>query len=60
MAQPQYYSYSYSATTLAGFTARAAGDLNGDGITSIFTQDGSIIGGRLNIAPSIAEQSAEE
>ena len=62
MAQPQYYQYNYQATTgaAANFTASARGDLNGDGITSTFRQQGSVIGGRLNIAPSIEEIAAEE
>ena len=61
MAQPQYYAYSYSGTLTGSFQAIARGDLNGDTITSTFTQDGSITAlGRLNVAPSIRDQAAEE
>ena len=60
MTAPQYYMYGYSATTAAGFTISAEGDLNGDGVSSLFSQSGSITQGRLLIAPSIAETSPEE
>ncbi len=60
MTAPQYYSYGYSATTAAGFTASAEGNLNGDAQTSTFSQSGSIVEGRLLVAPSIAEVSPEE
>ena len=60
MAGPQYYQYSYSGASTASFSAQARGDLNGDGITSFFHQDGSVISGRLNVAPSIIEVGPEE
>jgi type IV pilus assembly protein PilA len=60
MTAPQYYMYGYSATTQAGFTISAEGDLNGDGTTSLFSQSGSIVQGRLLVSPSIAEVSPEE
>jgi hypothetical protein len=60
MAGPQYYQYSYQGTSQTLITAIANGDLNGDGITSTFHQDGSVISGRLVVAPSITEVSAEE
>ncbi len=60
MTAPQYYSYGYTATTAAGFTASAEGDLNGDATTSSFSQAGTIVEGRLLVAPSIAEVSPEE
>ena len=60
MAGPQYYQYSYEGTTQKSFSAEARGDLNGDGVTSYFHQDGSIVSGRLNVAPSIIEIGAEE
>ena len=59
MAGPQYYQYSY-----AGVTARPSpprnGDLNGDTPRPLFHQDGAVVGGRLNVAPSITEVGAEE
>jgi len=61
MAQPQYYAYSYTGTLTTSFQAIARGDLNGDTVTSTFTQDGSITSlGRLNVAPAIRDQAAEE
>ncbi len=60
MGGPQYYQYNYQGATTASFSAEARGDLNGDGITSLFHQDGSVIGGRLNLAPSIIEVGPEE
>ncbi|MDB5215352.1 MAG: hypothetical protein JWO86_3279 [Myxococcaceae bacterium] len=60
MAGPQYYQYDYKGTSLTSFTAEARGDLNGDSVTSYFHQDGSVVSGRLNVAPSIIEIGAEE
>jgi hypothetical protein len=60
MAGPQYYRYNYAGVTQASFSSIAEGDLNGDGITSLFHQDGSVVSGRLNVAPSIVEVGAEE
>jgi len=60
MAGPQYYQYSYAGVSVTSITAIANGDLNGDGITSTFHQDGSVISNRLVVAPSITEVSAEE
>jgi type IV pilus assembly protein PilA len=60
MAGPQYYQYDYKGTSLTGFTAEARGDLNGDSVTSYFSQAGTVISGRLNVAPSIVEVGAEE
>ena len=60
MAGPQYYQYSYAGATTASFSSEARGDLNGDGVTSFFHQDGSVVAGRLNVAPSIIEIGAEE
>ena len=65
MTAPQYYMYGYAVSnvTNGSFTATAEGDLNGDGTTSKFTMLGGISGGttgRLNVAPSIGEESPEE
>lgn len=60
MTAPQYYSYGYSATTLAGFSATAEGNINGDTFTSSFSQTGSVVENRLLVAPAIAEISPEE
>jgi type IV pilus assembly protein PilA len=66
MTQPQYYMYSYyvggDTTTSGGwFSGTANGDLNGDGTLSTFSVTGTIQpSGRLNVAPSIFENSPEE
>ena len=59
MTAPQYFQYEYEATA-AGFTARAHGDLDGDGQVSTFVISGQVVNGRLLIAPSIAETDPEE
>ena len=60
MAGPQYYRYNYVGVSGATFSAVAEGDLNGDGTTSLFHQDGSILSGALLVAPSIVEVNPEE
>ena len=60
MSQPQYYSYNYTGVSLTSFTASAEGDLNGDGITSMFHQDGAIASGHLSVAPAITEVTPDE
>ena len=60
MSQPQYYSYGYVGVSQAGFKASAEGDLNGDGTTSLFHLDGSIVSGRLYVAPAITEVNPDE
>jgi type IV pilus assembly protein PilA len=62
---PQYYMYDYkgggtTGVTTGSISATAAGDLNGDGVTSLFTMNGTIQESRLTIAPSLAEVSPEE
>ncbi|PIE06177.1 MAG: fimbiral protein pilA [Sorangium cellulosum] len=71
MKDPQYYQYSYTASNTLGtvggtFTARAQGDLNGDGTLSNFELGGRIqndtAGGGLvlTIAPNFSEENPEE
>ena len=60
MSQPQYYSYNYQGVSLTSFTASAEGDLNGDGTTSLFHLDGSIVSGHLSVAPAITEVTPDE
>jgi type IV pilus assembly protein PilA len=66
MDAPQYYAYGYTITGAGSaindtFVASAAGDLNGDGVTSSFTITGAIQTGYiLNIAPNIVEVKPEE
>lgn len=45
IADPHYYSFEYVSTgtgTAAGFTARANGDLDGDGVLSTFERAGAL------------------
>jgi type IV pilus assembly protein PilA len=63
--QPQYYMYSYSAagssTPGSSFTVAAQGDLNGDGVLSLFQVTGAINSGyALNVAPNMVEVRPEE
>jgi type IV pilus assembly protein PilA len=63
---PQYYMYSYSIAgsgTNSGdsFTAAAQGDLNGDGVLSLFQITGAISSSYvLNIAPNMLEVRPED
>ena len=62
----QYYMYSYSVAGSGSnigdsFTAGAQGDLNGDGVLSLFQLTGSIGSGYiLNIAPNMLEVRPDE
>jgi len=65
MDEPQYYMYSYgvagSSNIGDSFTSSAQGDLNGDGVLSLFQLTGSISNGFvLNIAPNMLEVRPEE
>ena len=60
MVESQYYQYDYTGVSKTSFSTIARGDLNGNGITSLFRQDGSVINGRLRVAPALVEIGAEE
>ncbi len=64
MEEPQYYQYNYSASDTSAvsgaFAATAKGDINGDGVTSVFTVSGSAQSGSIAISPNIAETNPEE
>jgi hypothetical protein len=65
MDEPQYYQYSYSASSVdpssGAFVATANGDLNGDGaIFSTFSVSGSAQNGQVAISPNIQETNPEE
>jgi hypothetical protein len=59
MDQPQYFMYSYESSG-GSFTATAMGDLDGDGIPSVFSIAGFVDpGGHLVVGP-IAEKNRGE
>jgi type IV pilus assembly protein PilA len=63
--QPQYYMYNYAAAGSsspgASFTATAQGDLNGDGVLSLFQVTGSVNASYvLNISPNMLEVRPED
>jgi type IV pilus assembly protein PilA len=62
VTDPQYYMYMYTGTVGAAgtFTAKANGDLNGDGVPSTFTLDGAVKTDTVFVAPNIVEISPEE
>ena len=66
MDQPQYYMYSYGASGVSGtagdtFTAQAQGDLNGDGVLSLYQLTGSITSGyALITAPNVTVVRPED
>jgi type IV pilus assembly protein PilA len=66
MDMPQYYMYSYTLTGTGSsigdsFATAAQGDLNGDGVLSLFQLSGSIGASYiLNIAPNMLEVRPDE
>ena len=67
LEEPQYYAYTYNvpasggtSANSGGFTAQAYGDLNGDGVTSTFTVQGSAFSGAVAISPNVQETNPEE
>lgn len=58
MDAPQYYMYSYSITGTGNpgdtYTAQAQGDLNGDGVLSLYSLTGSVTTSRtIAVAPNL-------
>lgn len=68
MTDPQYYMYNYQAETVTGagasFTARAQGDLDGDGALSTFEMTGTVADEDgetvLVLAPALVETNPQE
>lgn len=65
MSDPQYYQYDYQSTGTsapgASFTAIAKGDLDGDGVQSLFTLEGRIVAGEvITVSPTVIETHPEE
>lgn len=59
LSAPQYYQYEYTATD-SGFTATARGDLDGDGIVSVYELKGEVKSGALVVAPTLLETNPGE
>jgi hypothetical protein len=55
MTSPQYYQYAYTRAG-EGFRSEARGDLDGDGVTSLFVVDGRFQGSELTVSPVRVEQ----
>jgi type IV pilus assembly protein PilA len=64
MDEPQYYEYEYTSGAVdpssGNFTAVAHGDLNGDGVPSTFSVQGSAMSGAVAISPNVQETQPEE
>ncbi|MCC6214633.1 MAG: hypothetical protein IT376_07175 [Polyangiaceae bacterium] len=65
LAHPQYYMYSYESTGVGAvgdeFTARANGDLDGDGVLSTFELSGRVQpGDRVELSSTLTETSPLE
>jgi type IV pilus assembly protein PilA len=65
MMNPQAYVYFYnsdstSTTQGTGITTAAQGDLNGDGLTSLFMLRGAVQSQALVLAPSLEETNPDE
>jgi len=64
MSDPQFYQYDYQSSgsgTGATYTATAKGDLDGDGIQSLFTLEGHIVAGEVvTVSPTVVETHPEE
>ncbi len=62
---PVYYQYTFATTQpTAGaggsHVVTAVGDLNGDGVTSLFSMTDNVQANKYTLAPSIAETNPEE
>lgn len=64
LEEPQYYEYEYASGNTSAingaYTATAHGDLNGDGVYSTFSVQGSAESGAIAISPNIQETNPEE
>jgi type II secretory pathway pseudopilin PulG len=59
MTMPQYYEYEY-VSDAQGFTVRAHGDLNGNGVYSTYEIHGRITDDRVVVDPTISETNGGE
>lgn len=64
LEEPQYFEYEYTSGNTSAmngnYTAVAHGDLNGDGVQSTFSVQGSAESGQIAISPNIQETNPEE
>lgn len=59
MSLPQYYQYDYKLDSPVSFTAIAHGDLDADGVTSEFTQHGTVRGAEVQLDPIVKRNPDE-
>ena len=67
VTDPHYYKYAFTGQCCpssgscngVGFTAAAVGDLNCDGITALFTRQGSTTGGDIRTTPLYVDPAKE-
>lgn len=57
---PQYYQYDYQEISPDELTAIARGDLDGDGVTSEFTQRGHVVAGTVVLDTKIERKNEDE
>jgi len=61
MVDPHYYAYAYEGGgTTSNFTAKATGDLDCDGTTSLFTLYAEVVDGEVQSAGDVIKQRALE
>ena len=60
MSYPQYYQYDYERTAPDSFVAYARGDLDGNGVTSEFSERGDVVSGTVVVDPSVKQTSPNE
>ncbi len=59
MSFPQYYQYDYKKTGAGSFSAIAHGDLDGNGVTSEFSQSGRVVGGAITLDTLVRKNESE-
>lgn len=60
MSYPQYYQYDYERTASDSFVAYARGDLDGNGVTSEFSDRGDVVSGTVVVDPSVKQTNPNE
>ena len=60
MSWPQYYQYDYKQLSPDAFVALAHGDLDGDGVSSEFSENGRVLGGAVVLDTTVTQKNPEE